>query len=310
VALAAVYNRERNDLAAGRDSTDASARFAGVGRLVVVTDQKNPEVSVNAWADIKWVLSGRALCHELELLYRNATPSVQQSGARTNTTLLLGDDLANRIDSELADPTEILSATAAVHGFKLQILRRPRRHTGDVLEHVRRTPPSLLVIAAPQDSKVDTIVDAYRQTNVTQHVYQLGNCTPDQLLELFRETIGVASGINPGLFVSARPQIGSSGDVDHNETVAEFLVIQNIWPVSHPGREKIHGVFGKFVENLDDGFWYTRDKARHATSQVKRYRRNGRLLEHDADIGADGNTIDKHKGDVGSVVSLDDMRGV
>ncbi len=309
VALAAVYRRgEREEQVAGRATAEVSARFAGVGRLIVVTEVKNPEVSVNAWADVKWVLSGTALCRELEVLYENATPSTQRSGTRKSIALLLGDDLADR----LPDGSDArLSVIAAIHGFNLHILRRPRRHTGTVLGHIRTTPPSLLVIAAPQDAKIEAIIKTYRATGVVPNVYQLGDCAPDELTDFLREVMGAVSGINPGLFLSEPFDHPESRDVSGvGVPVESELTIPGIWPVQKAGRELIHGAFGKFVENISDGFWYTRDKAHHAESKVKRYRRNGRLLEHDADIDASGVIITKHKGVVGAVVSLDDMRGV
>lgn len=311
VALATVYKRntrEKHD--AGRDTVEVSTRFAGVGRLVVVTEEKNPAVSVNAWADVRWVLSGPALSREMEALYKNATPSAQQSGSRTSAALLLGDDLADRLDDPADASASDLSVVAAIHGFKLHILRRPRRSSGSVLEHIRRSPPGLLVIAAPQDAKVEAAINVYGETGVVPHVYQLGDCAADQLLDLFRETMGAASGANPGLFLSQRPYLGMSESDSGVETATESgFIIPGVWPVPQPGRQLVYPGVGRYVENLDDGLWYTRDKAYHAGSRIKRYRRNGRLLEHDADIDAKGEIMTKHKGEVGAVVSLDDMRG-
>ncbi len=309
VALAAVCNRkDEKEQATGGADGGISARFGGAGRLVVVTDKRNPEVSVNAWADVRWMLSGNILCREIEILHNDATPSARESGTRSSVTLLLGDNIADILQSAQDNASfEGLSAIAAIHGFDINILQRPRSHAGTVLEHVRRTPPSLLVIAAPQDAKVDAIIGAYRATGVAPHVYQLGDCTPDQLMDSFRETMGAAAGISPALFLSTPFRFGVTKSADPIDPGPE---IPGIWPVPMPGREMIHGTFGKYVENASDGLWYTRDKAQHAGSQVKRYRRNGRQLEHDADIAADGQVIAKHKGYIGDAVSLDDMRGV
>ena len=48
----------------------------------------------------------------------------------------------------------------------------------------------------------------------------------------------------------------------------------------------------------------------HADSVIKRYHRTRRLLEHNGDFAIDGRQIPKHKGYIGAVVSLDDMREV
>ena len=54
IALAATYERKT---ATKTNTNTPDMRFAGVGRLVVVTEEKNPEVSVKAWADVRWVIS-------------------------------------------------------------------------------------------------------------------------------------------------------------------------------------------------------------------------------------------------------------
>lgn len=121
VGLAAVYQR-RTEIQP--DADNLGTRFAGVGRLVVVAEEKNPEVSVNAWVDVAWVISGRAFCREIELLYNKATSSIQRAGKRTTASLLLGDDLADALDANDTETVQAnLSVIAAIHGFDLQILR-------------------------------------------------------------------------------------------------------------------------------------------------------------------------------------------
>jgi hypothetical protein len=303
--LAAVYQRETPT---NPDTTGPGLRFAGVGRLVVVTEEKNPEVSVNAWADVKWVVSGRNLSREIEILYNKASPSIQQAGSRKSATLLLGDDLADSIDADTTSTVQYdLSATAAVHGFDLQVLRRPRRHAGAVLDSIRMTPPALLVIAAPQDSKIEDVINTYRATGVTTRVYQLGDCPPGEVLDDFREIMGVASGVNPGLFPVARFITGSEEDI---ADTSAHLQIPGIWPVPDPGRMLLHPIFHRVVENIVDGYWYTRDLGRHADSRVKKYRLEARILYHVSDIDIEGKVIPKYKGAVGAIIRLDDMRGI
>lgn len=309
IALAATYERKT---ATKTNTNTPDMRFAGVGRLVVVTEEKNPEVSVKAWADVRWVISGRALCREIEFLYHKATRSIQQVGNRRSATLLLGDDVADSLDVDTTGTTQNdLSAIAAVHGFDLSVLRRPRCHAGAVLEHIRGTPPALLVVAAPQDSKVGDVIKAYRTTGVTPRVYQLGARPLGQIVEDFREVMGVAAGINPGLFPVALYSAGSGeGDIDSTSRAESHLVIPGIWPVSHPGRMLLHPIFRRVVENLADGYWYTRDRDMHANSRVKKYRLEARVLYHVSDIDIKGKVIPKHKGAFGASIRLDDMRGI
>jgi len=220
--------------------------------------------------------------------------------------LLLGDELADVIDSGAdSDIEQVLSHVAAVHGYDLRVLRRPRRYTGNVLDVIRSTPPSLLVIAASPESSIDTISAAYRDAATTPCVSHLGDCDFRELVDDFREALGAAAGISPALELRWRRELAEAEDVADTE-----LTVAGVWPVKHPGQRQIHDGFGLFVENLEDGYWYTRDRAGHADSVVKRYRRISRQLEHDADFALDGRTIPKHKGYVGAVVSLDEMRGV
>ena len=309
VALAAVYQRET---ATKPDTNITGIRFAGVGRLVVVTEEKNPEVSVNAWADVRWVVSERALSRGMEFLYNKASISIQQGGRRRSAALLLGDDLADSLDADTTSTVQNdLSAIAAVHGFNLQVLRRPRSHAGTILDHVRRTPPRLLVIAAPQEPKVEDIINTYRATGVTPHVYQLGARLPEEMLEDFREIMGLAAGINPGLFpITFFSESSEEEYIDSAVPAEAHLVIPGIWPVPNPGRRLFHPAFRRVIENLADGYWYTRDLSEHANSRVKQYRLEARILYHVSDIDAEGKAISKHKGAVGAIIRLDDMRGI
>lgn len=280
-------------------------RVAGVGRLVVVADPKNAAVSLDAWTDIRWVRSARALSRELEPLYRSALPSAQQAGSRRSVTLVLGDDLADSVDASASNDIEqVLASVAAIHSYQLRILRRPRRFLGNILDVVSSTPPSLLVIASPPEPNVDSICAAYRSSATAPSVSHLGECDSTELVNDFREALAAAVGVSPGLQSRWREPV-------EDETLAVVRYsVPGIWPVEHPGQRQRHDRFGLYVESLQDGYWYTPDTAGHADSVIKRYRRIGRQLEHDADIAQDGKKIPKHKGEVGAVVSLDEMHGV
>jgi hypothetical protein len=278
-------------------------RLAGVGRLVVVTDPKNSGVSLDAWMNVRWVRTSRALSRELEELYLSAMPSAQRAGSRNSAVLILGEELADAM-SDAPDDNDALRTIAAVHGFELRkILRCPERHTGSVLNSLRQNPPGLLVVAAPPGRGLDAAIEAYRAAASLTRVSRLGRSRPGDLLDDFREAIAAAAGINPALFPAS--------DLVELEAPEETkLVVPDVWPVAHQGQRKIHPSFGFFVENLQDGCWYTRDRAQHAGCVVKRYQPVDRQLIHDADIDAQGKIMAKHKGDASAALSLDDMRGV
>lgn len=307
-ALAVVLRRRQLDtpeISRHNDEED-EVRIAGVGRLVVVTDPNNPAVSLDAWTDIRWVRSARALSRGMESLYRTAMPSARQAGSRKTAMLLLGDELADAVDANSdSDFEQVLSDVAAVHSYSLQILRRPRRHVGNIIDVVRNTPPSLLVIAASAGRNVDIISSTYRASASSPRVSNLGDCNSAELLDDFREALGAAAGISPALQPRPRHEL-----VEVEEATAGRYDVSGVWPVEQPGQRQRHDKFGLYVENLADGYWYSPDTAGHASSVIKRFRRIGRQLEHDADIAQDGKRIPKHKGSVGSVVSLDEMHGV
>jgi hypothetical protein len=308
VALAVVLRRhELATTSSGHDHDEEDdVRIAGVGRLVVVTDPKNPAVSLDAWTDIRWVQSARALSRGLEQLLRTATPSARQAGKRKTAMLVLGDSLAEAVEADSdSDIERILLDVAAVHSYDLQILRRPRRHVGNILDVVRNTPPSLLVVAASPEPNVDVVISTYRASATGPSVSNLGNCESTELLDDFREALGAAAGVSPALQLRQRREATESKEPPEGK-----YDVPGVWPVENPGQRQRHDRFGLYVENLDDGYWYSPDTAGHADSIVKRYRRIGRKLEHDADIGKDGKRIPKHKGDTGAVVSLDEMHGV
>jgi hypothetical protein len=219
----------------------------------------------------------------------------------------LGDELADAIDANPDNNIEqVLLEAAAVHGYGLRVLRRPRRYAGNVLDVVRSTPPSLLVIAASPESNVDVISSAYRAAATAPCISHLGNCHSAELADDFREALGAAAGISPALQPRPRHEL-----TDAEDKVTVDFNVTGIWPVEHPGQSQRHNQSGwLYIENLEDGYWYTRDTAGHANTVVKRYRRISRRLEHDADFAKDGKIIPKHKGHVGAVVSLDEMHGV
>lgn len=306
VALASVLRYQRVSSQEGRQSDTLEMRIAAVGRLVVVTVQNHPAVSLEAWADIRWVRSARALSRVLESLYNDATPAAQRTGKRRTAMLLLGDELADAVDAVAdTDIERTLSCVAAVHGYSLSVLRSPRRFAGSVLDAVLAASPSLLVIAAPSGSQVDGVISAYRNATASSRVSNLGECDFNELINDFREELGAAAGVSPALDLRSSDESAEVKDA----TNTEFRV-PGVWPVEHPGQRKIHEQFGLFVENLDDGHWYSRDRAGHADTVIKSYRRISRLLKHEADYAADGKPIPKHKGQIGAVVSLDDMRGI
>jgi hypothetical protein len=220
--------------------------------------------------------------------------------------LLLGDDLADAVDAHPDRNIEqVLLDVAAVHSYDLQILRRPRRYAGNALDAVRNTPPGLLVVAAPSEGNVDAITSAYRAAATVPCVSHLGDCDWTELVDDFREALGAAAGISPALHPRLRREL-----VEVEEATAARYNVPGVWPVEHPGQRQRHDRFGLYVENLDDGFWYSPDTAGHATTVIKKYRRNSRQLVHVADIAQDGGIINKHKGEVGAEVSLDEMHGV
>lgn len=307
VALAVVI-RGRTD--SQRDALDvdsySEARIAGVGQLVVVTADNNAAVSLDAWADIRWVRSARALSIGLENLYKAATPAAQRMGRRRSEILLLGDELADSIEAhEREDIESALSVIAAVHGYELRVLQRPRRHTGNVLDALRAMPPSLLVVAAPPGPEIEAIVSEYRDSASAPRISHIGNSSSTELIDNFRDEMGAASGVSPALTLLSGPDALEEG----NRSQPRFHV-PGVWPVRNQGQRQLHDSFGVFIESLEDGRWYTRDKSGHAGSAIKRYRRVGRRLEHEADIGADGKEMAKHKGYIGETVNLNEMRGI
>ena len=308
VAIAIVLRQSERDTQGFQQShnADADLRIAAAGRLVVVTSRNNSSVSVDAWADIRWVRSARALSRRLESLRKAATPSAQRAGSRRSAMLLLGDELSEAINETAnSDMEQVLHDVAAIHSYDLQVLRNPRRFAGGVLDTIRNTPPSLLIIAASPGSQIDVISSAYREAATNPRISNLGNCSATELVDDFREALGAAAGVSPAL--QLRPQYEAA----EVEKVADTgLKVPGIWPVKNPGQQRLHSRFGIFIENLDDGRWYTRDQSGHADSVIKRYRRISRQLEHEADLAIDGKQISKHKGYVGAVVSLDEMRGV
>jgi hypothetical protein len=146
----------------------------------------------------------------------------------------------------------------------------------------------------------------YRASATTPRVSHLGDCDSKELVDDFREALGAAAGISPALQSRLRREL-----VEIEEAAVGRYDVPGVWPVEHPGQRQRHDRTEQlYVENLDDGLWYSPDTAGHADTVIKRYRRISRQLEHDADIAQDGRQIPKHKGDVGAVVSLDEMHGV
>lgn len=306
VGLAAVFIRQASgEPAPSSDDPVPPSRIAAIGRLVVVTGP-NPGLSTDAWADIHWVRSARAFSRELEALYKVATPSARKSGSRRSAVLVLGDELADSIDEIPDDSIEqVLSEAAAVHSYNLRILRSPRRFMGNVVEAVRTTPPSLLVLAAPSDASVEAACEAYRKAASAPSISHLGKVDRHILIDDFREALAAARGVNPAL--QLKGSIKAAADIEMRPQ--DILAVPGIWPVVQEGQRKILNGIGSFIESLEDGYWYTRDKAGHAGSVIKRYRRVGRNLEHVADIAIDGSVIPKHKGSATQTLSLDEMRG-
>ena len=192
VALAAVLHGP-----AQRD-IDADLRIAAVGQLVVVTSRDNPAVSLNAWAEIRWVRSARALSRGLESLHKAATPAAQRAGSRKTAMLLLDDELSDAINDD-SSIEQILRGVAAVYSYDLRVLRNPRRFAGGVLDTIRSTPPSLLIVAASPGTQIDAIISAYRDAATTPRISHLGDCDSTELVNDLREAFGAAAGISPAL---------------------------------------------------------------------------------------------------------------
>ncbi|WP_032113526.1 VENN motif pre-toxin domain-containing protein [Candidatus Paracaedibacter symbiosus] len=71
-----------------------------------------------------------------------------------------------------------------------------------------------------------------------------------------------------------------------------------------------HDCFGKFYKNKEDGYYYTKDQAKHGGSTWKVYKETGRGLEWRYDLDQFGEKMDKHKGDTGKFIPKKDLNGV
>ncbi len=90
------------------------------------------------------------------------------------------------------------------------------------------------------------------------------------------------------------------------------------WPDGKIPKERIIKIiehkdhrFGKFYL-LDDGYWYTKDTARHGGVKFKRYEQiSNSKLQWVADLDEFGKTIStKHKGPIGYELFFKDFHGV
>ncbi|AIK96203.1 hypothetical protein [Candidatus Odyssella acanthamoebae] len=71
-----------------------------------------------------------------------------------------------------------------------------------------------------------------------------------------------------------------------------------------------HDRFGKFYKNKEDGYFYTKDQAKHGGSSWKVYKETSRGLEWLKDIDKNGKEMEKHKSDVGKFIPKKELNGV
>lgn len=81
-------------------------------------------------------------------------------------------------------------------------------------------------------------------------------------------------------------------------------------PIVREGRRYYHHSFGVIIECEETHYFFSVDRAGHASSVAKRFIEYAGGLQWDADIDADGNVIEnKHKGDTGVYIPKKDLNG-
>jgi len=269
--------------------------LAGVARLTILADPQRPEISLEAWFEAVWLNNTVSFCEELEKLYGTAIPEVRKVGTRKRLVMLITEDTAR--NSVLCDRLVCVSAVA---GLTLEVAT-PREIDDNLLDMMKSASPRMLAIEKSLISRAHRVINNFTAAT-GRSFWPLGNAgsMPAELRDAALSDCGVSHGLLP----LGRPTVdaGESGKMDRNKPRL---------PISREGRNARHQRFGLIVEDLDDGFWYSHDNARHSRNRnvlFKRFRESARGLHRIADLDDDGNVIDgKHQSDVGAFIPWNDL---
>ena len=264
---------------------------AGLAELTVQMTRSAPRV-VDAWLAVQWVSTTRAACETLE-----GHVNVTQFGSKSPAPLvvmLLQADRARSFD----EAQEIAARrTAAVCGFRLEVVKHAPEKHGYIIQALKAVRPSWLMVIG-EDAAINAIREAFVSVSTIDRVVQFDAGTDVELREAIRERFIEIAGVAPSLSLLSVPLIVPPPPAPQRAQ----MPITPARCMHEPDSGHI------YVLDAETELWWTHDTSGHAGVVFKRYRLDGMSLVHDADLDGSGREVEnKFKGVVGRTVTVSDM---
>jgi hypothetical protein len=283
VVIGAVFRRTDESFDGGELT---AVRSGAVGTLNLLRMDGSPRATEDAWLTTAWVDSTRAMLVELERIENLALPPLGQSHPRVDVAL--GPALwgaAPQLKEQIERIARLVGVRTTVHRVSDSSIKH-------VLQSLRTSIPGHLILAGegiPQE-----VGAAFTKEASTSRLLMMLPATPEELLQLLRETLARYAGVSPAL---------TPVRADELVTAPIRLPITAASNCLHVGNRV-------YVQESGSERWWTRDDYNHGGSAFKTYEKQHMTLHWIADHDVSGKIFDgKHKGSSGREVSIVNARG-